>query len=88
MTCPNDTLENLSDAYKVEGARQEFDQTALRYYFRKTASGGQTLVKSYSWSNSPEMDRLFDYCHLQKSSVRLDEDEQGKTPVPVSHSAA
>jgi hypothetical protein len=84
----HDSLERLREAYHIDGAQQAFRETTLRYHVYETASGAQTLTKEYAGGNPPDTHPLLDFRRLQKSSIRLDEDEQGKTPVPVSHSAA
>lgn len=83
----NDALESLRAAYKVNSAQKDFAQTALRYQFIKTASGSETLVKGYSWTNPPESQRLFDFCHLQKSHFKLDEDEHEQSSITVQPAA-
>jgi hypothetical protein len=42
------TLEELCERYAVEGAKQTFQQSAVKYEIIKTPSGSETLVKSYS----------------------------------------
>jgi hypothetical protein len=41
-------LEELRERYQVEGAKQTFGQSAVKYEIVKTRSGSETLVKSYS----------------------------------------
>jgi hypothetical protein len=77
----HDNLERLREAYHIDGAQQVFQGTTLRYDVRETASGSQILIRGYSGANPPKPEALLDFIGLRKSSVRLDKDEHGESPV-------
>jgi hypothetical protein len=81
----NASLDRLRETYKVEGSKELFKQRLLRYWVQPTASGGQILVKGFSWTNFPE--KLLNFSDKRKSSATLDEAEHGESSSAVQPAA-
>jgi hypothetical protein len=69
----HDALENFLEAYKVEGAQEDFRETTLWYKPIENDAGGQRLIKGYNWQNPPDL---------------IDEEKAGESSVSISQSAA
>jgi transcriptional regulator with XRE-family HTH domain len=88
----NATLDRLREAYEVEDAIELFKQRKLKYWVEQTPSGGQNLVKQYSWPNPPKWKELLNHSRLKKSKPMPGEDDdeeaENTTPQLVPKSAA
>lgn len=84
----HDSLEGFREAYKVDGAQEDFRETALWYKSVENDAGGHRLTKGYTWKNSPDPHRLFDFRDWQKSRVAFDEEEQGESLSTLTQPAA
>jgi hypothetical protein len=74
----HDSLERLRGAYKVDQAKEEFQQTTLWFKLIENDAGGQRLARGYSWKNSPDPHRLFDFRDKQKSQVALEDEGENE----------
>jgi hypothetical protein len=80
----HDSLESFRELYKVDRAQEEFQQTKLWYKPIENEAGGQRLSKGYTWKNSPDLERLFDFSHWQKSIPQVAEQSDQTVVPPVA----
>jgi hypothetical protein len=81
-----DFLQQLRSEYKVEGLDEFAAETKPKIEYRETRSGARFLHKEYSFKNSPDPDRVYDLCYLQKPT-EWDEAEHAE-PRVVTQPAA